>query len=74
MNNETFSKMNKVSQYEYREEVRDVLEYLKCQYDIIPELFYGDWAGGCSWNVNIDMLVNNIGISSEELNKKICGK
>lgn len=72
MNNEMFIKLNDSEKDEFRLNVRNVLEYLKNQYHITPELFLGDWGGGCSYGVEINTIVDNIGISYDELLNKVC--
>lgn len=71
MNNERFAELSPVMKHKYKEQARELLEYLKCQYGIIPDLYFGDWAGGCSTHITIDEVVDAIGKTQKEVFKKL---
>lgn len=62
MNNEMFSKMSPACQSSYKENARELLEYLRCQFNI--ELDMSSWFSGSTF-AKVDNVVDSIGKSEE---------
>lgn len=61
MNNERFALLSWNEQYEFKKKAREVLEYLKSQYDVTMSY------NGYGSVISIDAIVDSIGLTEKEL-------